>query len=487
VIFFSAVGTILQKTDARGGFRHAAQAGHAVCRETETAIVKSITNAAKKRGRFKAKGTRNELLRKINTTRATIEAVAVGSLAPALAAGQENSRPRARPRDTRLTRQVDADLYRAAQRGDVSAVKALLIQGADIESRHDDEVAMQHGHVEGLFKLLAGNIEHICGTALLIASIHGHTEVVKLLLAAGANTEAKLGPGCTALLRASTNGHAEVVEALLEAGAAIEAKDNAGFTALEHACYYGCLAAAETLLAAGANINCTNNAGDFPLYSASYMGHVKLVKALLKAGANIEAKKEDGFNALLVASQEGHSAVVEVLMAAGANIAARTKRHGQSAFDKALDALDAGKRDSEGVIRVLEAWSNVHSLSAERTLALADAGIPPTTIPLATCARFLPPATWSALTVWAAALAVSARACYVAFFSRKWCGDRRRPGATPVPDGCARAPAHPGPSRGLPHSSISGPRHYFRCHICPSLPSLRGSYNARKSCRPRSL
>ncbi len=51
-------------------------------------------------------------------------------------------------------------------------------------------------------------------TALMSAARNGHTEVVKLLLAAGANVSAKNNKGETALSTARMRGHEEIQELL---------------------------------------------------------------------------------------------------------------------------------------------------------------------------------------------------------------------------------------------------------------------------------
>ena len=56
-------------------------------------------------------------------------------------------------------------------------------------------------------------------TALIFASLDGHTAIVQLLLGAGADKEAKDQFGYTALMSASEGGHTAIVELLLGAGA----------------------------------------------------------------------------------------------------------------------------------------------------------------------------------------------------------------------------------------------------------------------------
>ena len=78
----------------------------------------------------------------------------------------------------------------------------------------------------------------------MLAAVNGHAAVVKLLLQAGADTEAKRiqvpgrlhsGEGETALIAASKEGQTAIVELLLEAGANKEAKGKMRKTALDFA------------------------------------------------------------------------------------------------------------------------------------------------------------------------------------------------------------------------------------------------------------
>ena len=58
-------------------------------------------------------------------------------------------------------------------------------------------------------------------TPLMLASSRGHTEVVSVLLAHGADVSSKDTNGSTALIKASGENHTEVVKLLLAHGAVI--------------------------------------------------------------------------------------------------------------------------------------------------------------------------------------------------------------------------------------------------------------------------
>ena len=65
-----------------------------------------------------------------------------------------------------------------------------------------------------------------------MAASRGHEAVVRLLLEAGADKEAKNNGGWTPLIIAAMNGHEAIVRLLLEAGADKEAKNKDGWTPL---------------------------------------------------------------------------------------------------------------------------------------------------------------------------------------------------------------------------------------------------------------
>ncbi|CAI8017377.1 Protein TANC2, partial [Geodia barretti] len=101
-------------------------------------------------------------------------------------------------------------------------------------------VASQEGHSDVVDILLeAGADVHqattkVCDVPLGIAAEKGHTETVQRLLEAGANVNHQNKSGVTALLYAGWKGHSEVVKLLLGAGAR-DIPDKFGNTALSMA------------------------------------------------------------------------------------------------------------------------------------------------------------------------------------------------------------------------------------------------------------
>jgi ankyrin repeat protein len=92
---------------------------------------------------------------------------------------------------------------------------------------------------------------------LIPAAHHGHVEAVKVLLATKIDVDHVNGLGWTALLEAIILGdggrvHAEIVRLLVAAGANVNLGDREGVTPLAHARRHGYSAMVRILQAAGA-------------------------------------------------------------------------------------------------------------------------------------------------------------------------------------------------------------------------------------------
>ena len=66
------------------------------------------------------------------------------------------------------------------------------------------------------------DVEHARSTALTTASIMGYLDIVKALLAAGADKDKVDGRGSTPLMMAASKGNLKVVQVLLKAGAKVD-------------------------------------------------------------------------------------------------------------------------------------------------------------------------------------------------------------------------------------------------------------------------
>jgi len=106
--------------------------------------------------------------------------------------------------------EVPLSLQEAAAIGDVNLVSYLLEKGTKVDGREDS------------FKK----------TALHRAAISGHKDIAGLLLASGANPDARDNYAASSLHYAAQGGHKDIVELLITKGADINAKNNQGRTPL---------------------------------------------------------------------------------------------------------------------------------------------------------------------------------------------------------------------------------------------------------------
>jgi Raf kinase inhibitor-like YbhB/YbcL family protein len=162
-------------------------------------------------------------------------------------------------------------LMAASSSGEAAAVEALLGAGADVRAEDaSSETAMTYAAAEGHAAAIAalqrhgakpGELELILasgrcnadvvrallsggmsvetpasGTSPLIVAAGGNcADVVDLLIARGANLNAKNGDGWTPLIKAASAGHTEIVEKLLAKGADMSVADPLGRTAWMYA------------------------------------------------------------------------------------------------------------------------------------------------------------------------------------------------------------------------------------------------------------
>lgn len=120
------------------------------------------------------------------------------------------------------------------------------------------------------------------------AAERGHVQIIRLLLAAGANVDFGDRLGASPLHYAARAGHAEVARLLLDAGASASAGTDAGVTALHEAAgsaAAGSLEVVRLLLAHGASAEVRDFDGGLPLDYATRAGRADLARLLRPARA----------------------------------------------------------------------------------------------------------------------------------------------------------------------------------------------------------
>jgi len=186
--------------------------------------------------------------------------------------------------------------------GDAKAVATMLGNGVPPDSRHEGT------------------------TALYTAAVAGDAGLVELLLRAGADANLlSAGPGGegTPLCAAACWGYVDVVRSLLAHGADPNQAEDEWWTPLRWAAAHGHEAAARELLDAGADPDLKAPIGD-----AARRGSIGVVRALLEHGADPDETDAEGQTALEVAEWwEGRDAEAELV--ARVDLLVGTLEHGR--------------------------------------------------------------------------------------------------------------------------------------------------------------
>jgi hypothetical protein len=124
--------------------------------------------------------------------------------------------------------------------------------------------------------------------------------------------------GFTPLHTAADKDQTDVVRLLIAHGAEINARTDAGDTALHWAAFDGRMSAAKLLLADGAEINLRDKDGNTPLHWAAARGHVEMTELLIASGADLKVKTRFGCTPLRGAYDYHQAATARVLLAHGA-------------------------------------------------------------------------------------------------------------------------------------------------------------------------
>jgi ankyrin repeat protein len=196
----------------------------------------------------------------------------------------------ARGADPRLraSSRLDALTIAAAHVGTTESVAALLDAGAAIEPPDDLRVRR---------------------TPLAAAALAGDLQTVELLLRRGAK------PSGQAVSEALTFGHTEVVRALVAAGADVSGVDSTGINLLHWAVITNRPTMIPILVKARVPINAIDDFGFTPLMYAATVdqGDVAIIEALLAAGAKLDIRNDEGRTALQQAQRLKRAESVRVL------------------------------------------------------------------------------------------------------------------------------------------------------------------------------
>lgn len=259
----------------------------------------------------------------------------------------------------------DVRLVNAAKNRNFSNVQALLKQRIDVNT----------ADVDGM-------------TPLHWAAHWDELEVVKLLLAAGANAKAANRYGVTPLHEASLVADVPMMEALLKAGATPDSGYGAGETPLMIAARTGNVNAVKLLVEHQAAINGAEEfRGQTPLMFAAAENHADVVKFLIDHGAEVNAhsakfnfgdvkmagggafmdRPEGGLTPLFFAARQGAIETANVLLAAGADMNISETQYG---FTPLMTAIFNGHYDFASML--IEKGADVNDGSVYLTVEMRN-------------------------------------------------------------------------------------------------------------------
>jgi ankyrin repeat protein len=196
---------------------------------------------------------------------------------------------------------MNNNLIAAAERGDTAGVRQLLQDGANIDTRDERGrtavMAATHGNrVDTVAALIeAGADINIRDNRLdnpfLYAGAEGLLDILKLTIAAKADTKLTNRFGGTALIPAAERGHVAVVEELLtHTDVDVNHINNLGWTALLEAI----------------------------VLSDGGPRHQQIVQLLIDHGADVNIPDKNGVTPLQHARERGFNAIERILVQAGA-------------------------------------------------------------------------------------------------------------------------------------------------------------------------
>ena len=189
-------------------------------------------------------------------------------------------------------------------------------------------------------------------TALHAAAEGGFPRLVNMLIAKGANVNAK--GASPAILRAAGNGNVEIVGMLLDAGADIRTHDDNGDRPLHRAARRKAADAARTvefLLRRGAEVDMSNRKGETELIHCLRTSgsrnegenEVAVVRVLLEHGANVNERDNTLSTPLHYGVHFKPSEITKLLLEHGADPGIKNRK-GETALDRVDHYEDAEKK-----------------------------------------------------------------------------------------------------------------------------------------------
>jgi len=253
-------------------------------------------------------------------------------------------------------------LLEMAWKDDLPLLRLLVMSGADIYAKSTlGSTALHLSAREGRVEVVKYLLE--CGfpvdpvkndgqTPLAEAVVKGHANIVRILLAAGADARRRLGKG-TIMHRACTVGDAEIVKLLMDYCTKAEILGTNEEVDEEQplvlAVGNGKLEVAKMLVFMGADIRARSRLGNLPIHQAAAGGHINTLEYLLTLGPDtLEALSDFGETPLVRAARFQKADAIRFLVQKGAKYDRELEnKTGGNALTYASSSASRGTKASE--------------------------------------------------------------------------------------------------------------------------------------------
>ena len=233
----------------------------------------------------------------------------------------------------------------AAASGHLDVVNALIDRGANIN------LAASSGKISPLISAVVGRyqdvVQVLCDAKADVKAVYGDTTALISAVDAGPDKDGRD-------LRA-TSINTDIIHLLIKAGAEVDKRGKSGYDALMTAVARGSLNAIKALIENGASSRVRTDYGRSLLSIAVDRGHADIVKYLLEV-QNLPADDscDGGHTPLFAAAFHGDLTVIDLLIDNGAKVDRPVSRNQDTALFYARDEETARKLISRG--------ANVHAL-----------------------------------------------------------------------------------------------------------------------------
>uniref|UniRef100_H2YAN5 RING-type E3 ubiquitin transferase n=1 Tax=Ciona savignyi TaxID=51511 RepID=H2YAN5_CIOSA len=232
--------------------------------------------------------------------------------------------------ETQVSGDINEELVKAAGSGDAQKCEEILQRpDASVNGQFAGHTALQVACLNGHKDVVSCLIQHDSdleiedkdgNRAIHHSAFVDEAGVVELLVREGCDANARNKRRQTALHIGVNRGHVWVVQTLLELGCHASLQDAEGDTPLHDAILKKRDDMLTFLLDAHADVTVTNNNGFNVLHHASLRGNPSAMRVLLNKLTRpwiVDEKKDDGYTALHLAALNNHLEVAELLVKVG--------------------------------------------------------------------------------------------------------------------------------------------------------------------------